>query len=326
VSSTDSLEGLIHVLEHRRPARDELLAFPRLYREAVARLAEQRARGVPAEERATLEMLVLKAHGLLYAPSVTRISRSLGDLLSSFPSAVRAAWRPILLGVALTISGAAWGYLEVRRDPGSAEVLLGAMEGNAERFQDDIELGEGHPLKGAFYYTHNSQVAFLCFALGASFGVGTLLMMLFNGVMLGATAAVVAQVGAPRALLSWILPHAGIELSALIIAAAGGFQMAYAMLRPGWRTRSAALAQAARAALPLALGASVLLIVAGLAEGWIAPQPWPLRTKALIGLALDALLLLYLFQTPRVLRDSRLGRGPRCRSREAWGTPDWPPR
>jgi uncharacterized membrane protein SpoIIM required for sporulation len=299
VNSTESFDALIGSLERRRPTRTELVTFPRAYREAVAQLAEARARGVPAEERAQLEALVLRAHGFLYAPAVTRLSRSFGGLLLSFPSAVRGAWRPIALAVALTALGTSWGYLEVRRDPGSAEVLLGSMQENAERFQDDVELGEGHPLKGAFYFTHNSQVAFLCFALGASFGVGTVLLMLFNGILLGATAAVVVQVGAPRALLSWLLPHAVIELSAILIAAAGGFQMAAAMLRPGWRTRSAALAEAARSALPLALGASVLLIVAGIAEGWIAPQPWPLRDKALIGLTLDALLALYLMRGVR---------------------------
>src|SRR5450631_3370123 len=84
VNSTESLEALIGSLERRRPTRTELVSFPRAYREAVAELAEARARGIPAEERARLEALVLRAHGLLYAPAVARVTRSFGALLRLF--------------------------------------------------------------------------------------------------------------------------------------------------------------------------------------------------------------------------------------------------
>jgi uncharacterized membrane protein SpoIIM required for sporulation len=138
-------------------------------------------------------------------------------------------------------------------------------------------------------------VALTAYALGATFAVGTVLILLFNGVLLGATGAVVATTGSPRVFLSFILPHAGVELAAILFAAAAGLQMGGALIRPGWRKRRDAFLFAARESLPLALGATLLLIVAGVVEGWISPKPLPIAVKAAIGGTLDVLLLVYLF-------------------------------
>ena len=120
------------------------------------------------------------------------------------------------------------------------------------------------------------------------------LALLFNGIALGGTVAVVSLTRSPHALLSWLLPHAGVELTAIACAAGGGFLMAWAMIAPGFRRRRDALADAALAALPLALGASMLLIVAGATEASLAPTGWPLWAKGAIGLTLDGLMVAYL--------------------------------
>jgi uncharacterized membrane protein SpoIIM required for sporulation len=287
------LAVLVRELENRRPEREEAQEFPRVYRRAVQDLADARAR--KQDSLGPAEAILTRAHGLLYAPVTHRSRDWLGGLIVSFPRAVRRNLGSIGLAYALMAAGSAFGYAEVRRDAHSADALLpaGALE-NADRFGDEGPGVEGDPVKVGFYFSHNSQVAFNCFALGATFGVGTLLSLVFNGIELGATAAVVSLTRSPRALLSWLLPHAGVELTAIAIAAAGGFVIARAMIAPGFRRRRDALADAASAALPLALGAALLLIFAGLAEGWIAPKPWPLQTKGAIGLTLDALMVAYL--------------------------------
>ncbi|MHB1847290.1 MAG: stage II sporulation protein M, partial [Deltaproteobacteria bacterium] len=223
-------------------------------------------------------------------------ARATGRLLAEYPSRVRRAGGRLSLGAALLAVGLAFGGLEVARDPSSALALLPtASQENAEAFQDEgAPPREGDPAYGAFYFTNNAQVAALGFALGATFGVGTLLLLLYNGVLLGATIALVAARGSLRALLSYVAPHGGLELAAIVIAAAGGFGLAQALLAPGWQRRQDALRDAAREALPLALGSAVLLGVAGLAEGWLSPKPWPLHWKLAIGLCLDLCLALYL--------------------------------
>jgi uncharacterized membrane protein SpoIIM required for sporulation len=287
-----SLDG--HLLSNA--SRADLHELPALYRRVVSELAEARARGVPKERLASMEALVVRAHAILYAPVSVRFGRSLGDMLRTFPSAVRRSWRYVALAAFLMAAGGAWGYLEVKRDPSSASVLLpGGLQRNAEEgFREDTERQEGDPVYGVFYFTNNARVALNVYALGATFGVGTVLALLFNGVILGATFAVVETLGSPHAFFSFVLPHSGVELAAILVAAAGGLQIANGLLRPGWRRRKDSFIKAARESLPLVLGAAALLIVAGLVEGWISPMDMPLSAKAWVGGLLDLLLVVYL--------------------------------
>ncbi|MFH0900582.1 MAG: stage II sporulation protein M [Pseudomonadota bacterium] len=302
MSASSQLADLLSQIGHRSAkalSREELLALPKLYRLAVAELAEARARGTPAAQRGTLEYLVIRAHAMLYAPAPLRIGSAIVDLVRAFPAAVRRYRRLVAIAALLLLVGSLWGYLEVARNPASAAVLLpGGLQENAEEsFQSGASTREGHPAYGVFYFTNNARVAFNAYALGATFGVGTVLLLLFNGVILGGTIAVVGLVGSPRVLLSFVLPHGGIELAAIVIAAAGGLAIADGLLRPGWRRRMDSLRVAARESLPLVLGSAALLAVAGLVEGWISPQPLPLAVKAAIGGVLDVLLVVYLFHS-----------------------------
>ena len=298
MNPADRLAGILRTIEAtslRRVARSDLRELPALYRQLVSELAEARALGLPREHLADLEALVVRAHATLYAPAPVRWGRALADLLVAFPTAVRRWWRSVALATAFLVAGCAWGYLEVGRDPSSAAILLhGAMQQNAEEsFQDGAPKREGDPVAGVLYFTNNARVALYAFALGATFGVGTAIVLLFNGVTLGATFAVVGMLGSPRAFFSFVLPHGGIELAAIVIAAAGGLRLAGGLLRPGWRRRRDSLLEAARESLPLALGAAVVLAVAGLVEGWISPMKLPIAAKATIGGVLDLLLVLY---------------------------------
>jgi uncharacterized membrane protein SpoIIM required for sporulation len=315
MGSAEQLAELVRRLE-RRPSRLDLQSFPFLYRASIAELAEARARGCPARELYRLEVALVAAHGLLYAPPRVPIGRSVSELLLSLPRATRAAGRSVLIAALLVVMGTAWGYFEVRRDPASAVSLLGsAWIDNAEHFKAEGTASGGHPLLGVFYFTHNAAVAFNAFAMGVTFGIGTVLGLLYNGIILGGTIAVVRDVASPRALLGFILPHAGVELTAIVIAAAGGLEMGAALIAPGWQSRASALTSAARRAIPLAIGTMFLLAIAGLLEGSVSPSRLPLAAKAAIGLSVDAVLLMYLVWVGRKPISSGLGTSEPQRSR-----------
>ncbi len=299
MSAAEQLEALVARASRRGLHdldRSELRALPSLYRLTVAELAEARSRGLARASLFPLEALVLRAHGLLYAPPPLSLGRGVGELLVEYPARVRRAGLRVAFAALLLAVGGIFGALEVHADPGAALILMpGSMQENAESFREERSPPRaGEATYGAFYFTNNAQVAATAFALGTTFGVGTLLVLLYNGLLLGATIALVAARGSLWALLSYVLPHGGVELTAIAIAAAGGFGLARAVIAPGFRRRRDALVSAAREALPLALGSAVLLAVAGLVEGWISPKPWPLRWKAAIGLSLDLALALYL--------------------------------
>jgi uncharacterized membrane protein SpoIIM required for sporulation len=315
MGSAEQLAELVTRLE-RRPSPVDMQSFPFLYRASIAELAEARARGRPARELYRLEAALVAAHGLLYAPRRMPLGRSLAELLRSLPRATRAAARSVLAAALLVVMGAAWGYFEVRRDPASAVSLLGyTWVDNAEGFKAERMQSAGHPLLGVFYFTHNAAVAFNAFAMGVTFGIGTVLGLLYNGIILGGTIAVVRDVASPRALLAFILPHGGVELTAIVIAAAGGLEMGAALIDPGWKSRASALTSAARRAIPLAIGTMFLLAVAGLLEGWVSPSRLPMAAKAVIGLSLDAALLMYLVGVGREPSSSRRRISEPARSR-----------
>jgi uncharacterized membrane protein SpoIIM required for sporulation len=140
--------------------------------------------------------------------------------------------------------------------------------------------------------------------------------LLYNGIILGGTIAVVRDVASPRALLAFIAPHAGVELTAIVIAAAGGLEMGAALISPGWQSRANALKTAGRRAIPLAIGTMFLLAVAGLLEGWVSPSRLSLPAKAAIGLSLDAGLWMYLVLVGRepISPRLRISEPPRSRA------------
>jgi uncharacterized membrane protein SpoIIM required for sporulation len=308
VEAADALKTAIDAVR-RHPhqvSREDLRAFPACYREAVTQLAEARSRGIPSEQLAELETLLVQAHGYLYAPESVSFASALGHLLISFPLVARRYGREAALATGLLVAGALWGFFEVHRDPIAAAILLpSSLEANAELFKQGMSVREGDPVYGALYFTNNARVAFAAYALGATFGIGTVAILLFNGVVLGATVAIVAARGSLQALLSYVLPHVGIELTAIVLAAAAGLHLGAALLSPGWKRRRDALTMAARETLPLVIGSATLLVLAGLMEGWIAPMALPFTQKAVIGGTLDIALLAY-FVLPRDRRGTSL--------------------
>jgi uncharacterized membrane protein SpoIIM required for sporulation len=144
-------------------------------------------------------------------------------------------------------------------------------------------------------FTNNIQVAFLAFAGGVLFGLGTVYVLVSNGLSLGAVLGAAQFYGVAPLLWSFISPHGYLELTCIVIAGAAGLMLGSALLRPGLQLRREALARAARRAVELVVGAAPVLVVAGLIEGFVSPSEIPMVVKILIGplagLALYALLL-----------------------------------
>jgi uncharacterized membrane protein SpoIIM required for sporulation len=145
-----------------------------------------------------------------------------------------------------------------------------------------------------FLMTHNVRVTFMAFAGGILAGVGTALVLLFNGVQLGAVAAVFANYGANLQLWSFILPHGVIELTAICIAGGAGLWLGSALLLPGRITRREALVVRGRESVSLIGGTAMMLVVAGTIEGFISPSDLPREVKLTLAALFALLLVVYL--------------------------------
>ena len=142
-------------------------------------------------------------------------------------------------------------------------------------------------------------MAFLAFAGGVLLGLGTVYVLVSNGLALGSVLGAAHFYGVAPLLWSFVSPHGYLELTCIVIAGAAGLMLGDAMLRPGLLLRREALARAARRAVELVLGAAPVLIVAGLIEGFVSPSDLPVAAKLVIGPLTGAVLYALLLSVGR---------------------------
>ncbi len=117
-------------------------------------------------------------------------------------------------------------------------------------------------------FTHNSQVSILAFALGFAFGIPTMILAVQNGASTGAMFAAFAPHGLGWGFFAWLMIHGTTEIMAIALAAAAGIHIGRAVAFPGERTRMAAAQEAGRRGAIVMIGVFLMLLVAGLLEGF----------------------------------------------------------
>jgi uncharacterized membrane protein SpoIIM required for sporulation/uncharacterized RDD family membrane protein YckC len=281
-------------------------SFVAEYRALSADLARLRtaARGTSSDELFYLGRLVGSAHNLLYRDRRSAIREIVRFIAIDVPTEVRRSWRPILLAAAFLFVPAIIAYTAVVRDPAVAAVFIPVrMLDRAEAGVTRAKNGDGYiedpqvfrPVMASQIIANNVQVTIGAFALGITAGIGTLFVLLMNGVSLGGVLGLYASKGILSLLIAFVAPHGVLELSAICIGAGGGLLIAAAMLIPGERTRRRAFADNGRRAMRLMTAAALMLVVAGSIEGMISPIPyWPLELKLIVSAMTLVLMVAYL--------------------------------
>jgi uncharacterized membrane protein SpoIIM required for sporulation len=214
--------------------------------------------------------------------------------------------------LALTTLGVAFGWAALRFDPQARPVLMpfpGLLQSPAERVkrEESEKRDRLAGQKGTFsaeLMTHNIQVALLTFAMGATWGFGSAILLFYNGVTLGAVAADYTHAGFAEFLLGWLLPHGVIEIPAILIAGQAAFVLASALI--GWRApilRRQRLRAARSDLLTLAVGAALMLVWAGIVEAFFSQYHYPIlpySVKITFGVIELAALTVYLQKAGRV--------------------------
>jgi uncharacterized membrane protein SpoIIM required for sporulation len=281
-ASWRELEGLVARMEKKSVSvlePSELMRLPTLYRAALSSLSVARAISLDRSLLDYLENLANRAYFQIYGPRAS-LGEVLGEFfISSWPAAVRALGRPIVLSILVTIVSALAGFwltsadiewyymlmpdgLAAGRSPASStEDLMKAL------YDGGSESGGALTAFSSFLFVHNSQIALLCFALGIALGVPTLLLLITNGLMLGSFFALYAGRGLGFNLGGWLIIHGGTELLAVALCGGGGLALADAFIFPGQKTRLRSLAERGRPAGLVALGAVAMLAIAGVLEG-----------------------------------------------------------
>jgi uncharacterized membrane protein SpoIIM required for sporulation len=159
--------------------------------------------------------------------------------------------------------------------------------------------GSERPVLASSIITNNIQVAFQCFAGGIFLGVGALVMLAFNGVLLGAVSAHFANAGLLGYLWTFVVGHSVLELFSIWIAGAAGFRLGLALIAPGQLSRGDALVVTGRQAVRMVGAAVVLLVIAGAIEGSISAGDLPLAARLGVSAGSVVFLGLYLLNGRR---------------------------
>ncbi len=257
---------------------EELATLPHLYRATLSSLSVARAISLDRALVEYLDSLVARAYVVVYG-SRERARRRIGEFLGwRFPAAVRAARWHLLLSLLFTLAGAVIAFEMVTRDsdtyylfvePSLAQGRDPSASTSELRAQlyDEHDFDHGLTHFASKLFSNNSRVAIMAFALGFLAGLPTVFLLLYNGLMLGAFAALYDGRGLSLDLWGWLLPHGVTELLAVILCGAAGFLLAHALVFPGAEPRLDALRRRGRQAAEIVLGAVAMMFVAGLIEG-----------------------------------------------------------
>jgi uncharacterized membrane protein SpoIIM required for sporulation len=295
-----------------RPALAETRRFHYLYERTAADLARLATFASEPELRRFLESLVARAYAEIHETRAKphRLA-PVRWFTQTFPQTFRRQIQAFWLSVAVMTTGCLLGGLAVSVDPEAKAVILPfpQLQGNpAERVAAE-ESQTADPLSGVkatfstALMTHNTKVALLTLALGMTWGVGTLILLFYNGVILGAVAVDYLLAGQGRFLMAWLLPHGSVEIPAILIAGQAGLVLAGALLGRGQRgSLGARLRAVAGDLLTLVGGISLLLVWAGAIEAFLSQYHEPMlpyAAKILLGLAEAVLLTLFLAMAGR---------------------------
>lgn len=309
------LEKRLDHLEAEPNARmslDQLQLFHQLYERTAAGLAKITTFSSEPETRRYLENLVARAYGEIHETREKQHRfRPLTWFFQTLPQTFRRHIRVFHLSLAITIAGCIFGGGAIAFDPGSKSVLMpfpGLMEDPAKRVAEE-EKATHDRLAGekAFFstelMTHNTKVAIFTLALGMTWGFGTIVMLFYNGVVLGAVAVDYIRAGETPFLLGWLMPHGVIEIPAILIAGQAGLLLALALIGRGNRLSLRARLRAVSPDLvTLIFGVACLLVWAGFVEAFLSQYHAPVipyGAKIAFGCIELSLLCLFLSKSGR---------------------------
>lgn len=305
----DQLERMLREIERdpdRRLPLAGVLVFHELYQRCSADLAKIATFSGEPELRRYLEGIVARAYGEIHATGQQQRKLNLWRWFTrTFPSTFRRRIGQFWLAAALTVAGVAFGAAALKFDPEAKRNIMpfqGLMESPADRVHREESVskdrlaGQKSPF-AAMLMTHNTKVTFFTMALGITWGIGTIIVLFYNGVILGAVGFDYIQAGQAPFLFGWLLPHGVVEIPAILVGGQAGLLLASALI--GWRsreTRRMRLRQILPDVMTLVLGAAIMLVWAGIVEAFLSQYHAPVIPYSVkIGFGLAELAALSLF-------------------------------
>lgn len=287
-----------------------IAGFPAAYRRICQQLALAQARGYSAQAVNDLQSLAQRGHQQLYRHRSPLLGRLLGFILGGFGRLIRQEWRYIA-AASLLFYGSLLGMTVLVLifpdliyslvSPDQVAQMEDMYDPDASRLGRFGERGSSDDwMMFGYYVMHNIGIAFQTFAGGLLFGAGSVFYLLFNGLIIGAIAGHLTGIGYHEPFWSFVIGHGAFELTAITLAGAAGLKLGAALIAPGRLRRTDALRLAARQAVRLIAGATLMLLIAAFVEAYWSSMTYPSAlVKYAVGLLLWLMVGLYLLMSGR---------------------------
>ncbi|MGR4896806.1 stage II sporulation protein M [Stenotrophomonas sp. LARHCG68] len=280
--------------------------IPQRYRRLCQQLALARHRGYSPQLVERLQQLSQNGHNLLYRTPPPRWSRAVEFLFADFPLAVRSQAGAMWTALALFAVPLVGIFVLLQLKPDLVHMLLSTTQiAQMEKMYDPAadHLGRDSGTDWAMfghYIMNNISIGLRTFASGLLAGIGTVLVLLFNGITIGAVAGHLQQAGFGEPFWRFVVGHAPFELTAIVIAGGAGLQLGLRLLAPGRMRRIDALIEGGRVGARLCLGVAFMLLMAAFIEAFWSSIAWvPMWGKLTVSGVLWTLVILWLWRGGR---------------------------
>jgi uncharacterized membrane protein SpoIIM required for sporulation len=296
---------LLDQLESDRSDAKACQTFAQDYRRLCHHLALARERGYSSHLVDALQHLAMRGHQQLYRRRNHFGASLLQFILAGFPRLVRRQWRFVLcasllfLGSLIVTGLLVYGFPDLIYsivDPQQVVEMESMYDPDRSRLGPAAErLSDRDWLMFGFYIMNNIGIAFQTFASGLLFGLGSVFFLLINGLMIGAVAGHLSEIGYGQTFWSFVIGHGAFELTAITLAGAAGLRLGWGLVAPGRQRRSEALRQAARVSVQLIYGVVLFLLIAAFIEAyWSSKTSIAPLVKYVVGALLWILVIGYL--------------------------------
>jgi len=280
--------------------------FPQRYRRLCQQLALARRRGYSPQLVARLQQLMQQGHTLLYRTPRPQWQRALAFLFADFPQLVRSQARSMWVAAALFVIPLAGSFALILWRPELIHLLMdNARIAEFERMYDPAspnlgrDSGTNWTMFG-YYIMNNISIGLRTFAFGLIAGIGTVLVMLFNGVGIGSVAGHLQHIGHGDPFWRFVAGHGAFELTAIVIAGGAGLQLGMKLLAPGRRRRIDALVEGGVIGAKLCVGVAAMLLIAAFIEAfWSSIAAIPAWGKYSVAALLWTAVLVWLWRGGR---------------------------
>lgn len=303
------LERTLDVMEmdpERKFGLERIKRFHYLYQRTSADLAKIMTFSSEPEIRRYLESLVGRAYGEIHETRERPYRFApLHWFFHTFPRTFRSHVRAFYLALAVMLAGGVFGGFAITLDSDAREELMPfpqllvdpservAREESAEKDR----LGGHKTTFSSYLMTHNTRVSIFALALGMTWGIGTVILLFNNGVILGAVASDYVLAGEAKFLLGWLLPHGSVEIPAILLAGQAGLVLGGALI--GWGKSHSLKTRFRKISgdlVTLIFGVAIMLVWAGVIEAFFSQYHEPvIPYEVKIGFGLVELILLALF-------------------------------